>query len=443
MIKKNFGHYVRTAKKIYRGAKVVQNLANRYGSGHLRRIAKGFKVERYIPQPLKNAYKKYNARPKRHRTRGTYKGKFPRGKKGSNITNVSVYANKGILRNSEVRGLISDPDCVYISHTAGDNYKIIQVTVIALMRKLFQKKGIVIANIDTPIPNLGIGNAVDFKVELTKVDGYSGNETVLTTYNTIATDSLRVVSGNFEDAFMRYSSGYDSGSGAGNSNNDLNIIYNLNLYQFDYRPASITSVLQAQIHLADEIMHVYACSEMKIQNRTLAADSSTDETDVTNNPLIGRSYEFKKMPLTRDKVTFQLNKIPVNDGVQLVRASDVQQQYKEPPDPSIFVNCVRSAKLHLEPGHIKSSKIMYKKSHKLLEFLRQINLQYGGTGLAVYHTQLPCEIIALEDIINVQTTSRIQVAYETNQVVGVYLTTTNKAHGVMQYDAQRFDNNPA
>ena len=266
----------------------------------------------------------------------------------------------------------------------------------------------------------------------------------MTAYTTIAGSTIRSVANQFYADFLKYSAGYSYGAGSGDAGNDIRL-YNFNLYSQDYN-TTYSPVFECSIHLDDEILHLSGSSALKIQNRTLVADADagTDEDNVTNNPLIGRSYMFKGMPKTRSKSAWPLNAVPINSGVQLVRAATMSTNtaMKEPPNPSIFSNCVKSGTLRLEPGAIKMSYIRYKKSMHFLEFLQKMNVQYGVTVFHAYHSIFPSEVFALEDIINVNGSQNISCAYEANQVIGMFLRTRKKALAVLDYTTSTVSNNP-
>lgn len=402
----------------------------------------GGRVVKYAARRVFKRKAAAKAVTQRYHTSGGYHGRFRKGKRG--LTPVSIYANKGVLLTSEVNGTVSDPDCIYITHVACDTYKLIIESVNALFRKLFEKAGFNVTTLDMTVSHTALGNASDWTVQLTEQAGQTGIETVNTNYVTVAASTVRSVASQFYGTFLSYSAGQTfTGSGAAATDSRL---YRLILFSQDYN-TTLAPVFHTSINLYDEMMHLYACSELKIQNRTLAADSSADAEDVSNNPLVGRTYGFPGIPKVRSASGYPLNAIPINQGVQLVRAATISPNnpgWKEPPDPTVFTNCRKSIKVRLEPGAIKSSKIVYRKSMNFIEFLRKVNIQYGVTpGFHVYHSIFPSEVFALEDLINVNPTHNISCAYEANQMIGVWLQTKKKATGLTDYSTSTFSNNPA
>jgi len=395
----------------------------------------------YVPRIASAMFgkKKSATRNAKYSTQGAYKGSFRKGRR--NTTSMTLYANKGVLLTSEISGTVSDPDCVYISHTACDTEKVITQMCDALFRKLFEKGGFNVTNLDDVIGSTSISTGVDWTVQLTEVAGQTGVESVNTTYTTLAASTVRSVSLQFHGAFKAFSAGY-AYTGAGAAGTDTRL-YRLILYHQDYN-VTYGKVFKCAINLPDEVVRISAYSELKIQNRTLAADAGADEDNVSNNPLVGRSYQFATIPKTRDRSLFPLNAIRINSGVQLARSAQLGSTgYKEPPTPSVFTNCRSSTRIRLEPGDVKMSKIYTKKSINMLILLGKLNLQSGITpAFNAYHSIFPCEIFAFEDVINVNNSQNISCAYEANQVIGVYLKTKKKASAVVSYTEATQSNVP-
>jgi len=380
-----------------------------------------------------------------YHTTGSYQGKFKKG--GSLVKKETPYANKGVVRTSEVCGIVADINCIYITHTAVDPYKVIEVAVQALVRKLFERQGYRIANIDTVLGHIALGDGKDWQVELTRYNGKTGVESqAISPFVTVVGSTVRTVAAYFIPTFMLFSSGTTTVAGAGAAANDERL-FKFVLYGQDFN-VTRQPVFENEIRLEDEIMHVYGCSEIKIQNRTLAASGTTSTEDISNNPLVGRSYMFNTIPKMRDKTAYPLSSIPVANGVQLVRAAQMtgNTTFNEPPLPQLFTNVQKCSKIRLEPGAIKSSKCSFMKSMSLLTFLERIKLQYGGPpggsndAYLGYQSMFPCEMFALEDLINVNPTQQINCAYEANQVIGVYCTSRKPNFGVTTFDTVTYNN---
>nr|WAQ80620.1 MAG: putative capsid protein [Cressdnaviricota sp.] len=377
---------------------------------------------------------------------GSYRGSF---KKTSKKSKGLQYANKGVQETHEVHGTVEDPNCVYITHVGVDAFRLIQQVGQAILRKLFEKGGNTIVNIDDPLPTISINSSQNQLIEMTTINGKTGVETVLASHRCAVGDSLRIVAGIFNDEWLNYSSGFNN-IGNGAAGVDTTHPHRFILYHQDFN-TTIGDVMRCELFFADEIMCVQGTSEMKIQNRTNSASGTTSTDDVSANPVIGRRYTFSSIPKLRDKRGFKLASVPVANGVQLVRAAEILSSstnaavnlYSEPPVPNLFSNCTASSKLYIGPGAIKSGKVYYRKSMNFLKFLETIRLQYGtAPEFYCYTTIFPCEMYAVEDLINVNPTQNIRLAYECNKTLGVYFKTRKRTRPLTSFIQQTFNNIP-
>lgn len=370
---------------------------------------------------------------------GKYKGAFKKPKRKLNIP--AVLSQKGIMRTNEIHGTIADPDCVYISHTALDSFQAVTESVIALMRKLFEKGGFRISETDLPFDLSALGTSDGMVIRLYQMNVQTGSEGAAVVHSTVVGDTLRTVAQQFIPYFATYSSGFTT-TITGNLSNVFKP-HRLRLFVIDQTDTVNTPKQRCEINLEEEIVQVYGQSTLKVQNRTLAADGGDQSDDVANNPLEGRRYSFKTIPRTRSKSAHALNLMPVDNGVQLVRAAELGQALKEPPPHNYFSNCVGSVKIRLEPGNIKYSRLTYNKEMKYLKFLEKLKLQYGeGPGFFAIQGPFPTNIIALEDVINVNASQNITCAYEANNIIAVSFKTKKSALALVEFTQSSKDNVP-
>jgi len=388
-------------------------------------------------------YNRWRRRPERRRVKGRIysgynAGKFKKPKRVK--SKDSVYGNKGIYQTYEIHGRVNDPDCVYISHQSVDGYEVIDTAIQALMRKLFEKAGFRIASLTDLLTSTAITTSVSWRIQLTRLNAKTGAESVQVQYDTVAADTITSVALQFLPAFLEYAAGFTN-TGAGNAGIDTQNPHRIILFRQD---VNVTTgyVFETEIRLQEEILCVMGSSELKVQNRSLSSTGSADAEDVNNNPLVGRLYEFNSMPKIRNKGAFPLMSIPVDKGVQLVRgASFPDPAWKEPPVPSVFSNVKKHSKVSLPPGGIKTTKISYKKHMNFLTFLQKIRLQYGtGVEFLATYSIFPLQIIALEDMINVNAVEKINVAYEANKTLGVYFKTMSKRTAVTEFKTLEWNN---
>jgi len=380
---------------------------------------------------------KFNSAQAKYHTTGSIGGKFSKVQEKNKF---AKYANKGVYHVAECNGTVSDPDCVYLSHVAVDSYSMMIQLTNALMRKLFEKSGVNITNVDEPLPHLSFADASGYTIELTQIDENTGIESLTATYLTVAGSTIASISNLFFDRFIFFSSG--SGTTSGALGNRLRL-FRLILYTQDVN-TTYQRIFKCAINLEDEIICLKGVSKMKLQNRTLAADGSTSREDVSNNPLVGRRYEFKTYPKGRDKALYLMNTVLANEGVNLVRASQFSGgTYKEPPLPNHFSNCKGSSLIQLEPGEIKYATVKYEKNMGFLTFLTKVHILLDNVTPARLHdAPFPSQMFALEDMINVNPTSNISIAYEINKELGIYFKTNKKAKAVTTFQQATVSNNP-
>lgn len=365
----------------------------------------------------------------KYRTKGRYTGKVRNFKNARN--KIAPYDRYGFSNTSEINGTISDPDCVYLGHSTMSGPRMLTVLLQAMLRKLFATcANWHCTSADQPIRGYQ-GFSDGWRIILVMTNKALGTE-VEYIYDTLTVDSISLITGdiaggvasgwpNLYNFFVNYTA---NGS---NSAQAVDTPTRLCLYR---REANVTNFYQfcGDILLANEVVHFSFKSEMKFQNRTLAADASADAEDVTNNPLVGRTYHFNTgAPRARvDGVQF-LERIDDWTGTLLARGAEFTQvpAMKEPPAPAVFYNVEKSAKVRLEPGAIKKDVLTYTISKPLLQFLDHAGWRYSNATAGVtsqIKMRGKSSIVALEDMINVNALQLISVAYEVNRVERCYLT---------------------
>jgi len=369
---------------------------------------------------------------------GAYAGRFRKARKG--LTLEAKYSNLGVLATNETFGLVSDENCVYIMHTAVDQQNCMRNMLYALFRKLLKKGGVDVTSLDAILPAKSFDDGADRTFVFTQID--DGVETVNTTVVTVTGETLKTLADKFLQAFTYMAAGYNSSTSGGSASNDSRP-YKLYMYDQDYN-TTLGKHLNTVLNLQEEKMHVYGYSDLKIQNRSLAADSGTDKDNVSSNPLVGKTYKFNTIPMPRDKANYLLGAIKMYDSIKLARAAQLEYAFREPPPSTVFTNCKGSSTVRLEPGSIKSSKCSYSGSMMLVTFMQRLGGRYGATGNNyVYESMFPCELFALEDVINVNSSNLITCAYESNQVIGVYFTTHKTNKGITRFSSGAINNLPA
>lgn len=371
---------------------------------------------------------------------GTYHGKFKKPTAAGMKESKAKFSSNGFMQTTEVTGSVNDPDCVYLTHTALVPVETIKIIVQALVRKLLKKAiGYNCTNVNEPIQAFTLN--ADWMVVLAT----ESLDTGIDVNHQFATPSLCTIE-NIAVHYLPFFRAYAQGGAYDNVANVTELLY-LQLFSRDVNGAASEFRLEGQLDLKDEIVHVYSKSNMKIQNRSLAASGSESTESVSNNPLVGRSYDIKGgLPKIRDTaVNVVLNSV-TPEGVRLARAAEFSNAagnvYKEPPSPYLIVNCGGSSKIRLEPGAIKSDSITVTYTKPLLTFLKKMGDPFYAVlnGNKYAHLIGKCRMYALEDVINVNATARIEIAYEVNREVGAYLTSRAIKHAQGTFSAVTYSN---
>lgn len=450
---------VRHARSVSRGRSMVGRLAEhtlRWAPGVVGQVARAapyvrgaFNAARAVHRAGGGLFRRPpSAGPMRkklgkYHTRGTYHGKFKKRK--IRKMKIDPYLKKGFKNTCEITGLVADPDCVYVGHSTTSGHQILMVILQSLLRKLFTKVGLTITNVTDPL--LGYEGATDgWKLILTYQDSQNG-ATVSDTYVTIATtDTIYRIVGDksngvapawtaLYDRFVQYINATANPSGFEGSTMRL---VRLAIYRKDGNVGEFWQ-FAGDLYLANEIAHIYCKSDLKIQNRTLAATASTDAQDITNNPLQGKLYQFSSgAPQTRVEGLFKLDGLIDSTGALTIRAAEIAllapyntvNVMKEPPEPKIWNNIVKTGGIRLEPGAIKKDTLVFKRSMNLMKFLEKLSWKPNANAVGVAKQRKSigkCSLIALEDMINVNALQNISIAYEINRETACYFTTTGSS----------------
>lgn len=378
-----------------------------------------------------------------------FRGKFKKGSKKIANT-LKTYLTQGFVDTEEVNGQITDPNCVYLSHSACDADRHLTLVLKCIFRKLL-KLGInwsaPSADDEFPIEqSSGQANAIRIelvlqnmrtgsisKIENTSVAG--GN------FNTIA---KMAAASNWAVALRKWMGGHFLET---DDPNMLMPIY-FRLYELDFAPLGQNFRLCAEIDLRCATVHVKVKSDMKIQNRSVSATGSADAEDVNNNPLMGYKYDFKVgTPITRNDGAYLLSTVSGNSGVNLIRGAQLPQSYREPPLPKVFLKCNKAAKIKIQPGDIKYGSITFYKKMKVLDYLQKLGFYYSpyNADPAVWRNLRPvgpCQMFALEDVINVNANELIRVAYEVNRETSMFITMKNIVPSIGTFIQSTYNNNP-
>lgn len=162
------------------------------------------------------------------------------------------------------------------------------------------------------------------------------------------------------------------------------------------------------LKLSEVTFHYMAKSSMKMQNRTINAVGD-DEEDVDNVPLYGRSFEFKGDTLFSGAGSVQQTTITCNQQYGYIVDASPQRAF-EPVLASQYKNVKKYGKVHIDPGHIKTSVLTDQFSGNFVRLYSTYN-----TGNTTSHKKVGVtRVFQVEKMINSTPAVNIQMAWEIN-----------------------------
>jgi len=363
--------------------------------------------------------RRYRSTKKPYTTGASYRGRltrrrFPRKRAGVAAKGENYFARHGITDTVEVSGTVSDADCVYIGHSSFSPHRLLEAAVSSLLRKMYRQAiGYDVSSVDEYIPYKN-GNSDGHSIHVWW-RGSDGN--VAHEYHSIPVNqSLQTLS---------YSAIGNIFKRADESDYHL-----LRMSILDNE----TNLCRATLDLTKVTFDFMYKSELKIQNVSIANAASDEADDVNNVPLVGRNYEFKNWyPGTNGQGTGAvlasnlLDAVNQETGVVLSRASNLPGfGWREPPPSKVFDGVVKSEKIRIQPGTIKSDWLIGRGSMTLDKFLKGLRFDYiTGTPAqqgAVRSRRVNIgrhSLVALEKVISINGTLPIKVFYEVNHFMGI------------------------
>lgn len=355
---------------------------------------------------------------------GAYTGLFTRGTRRQAKV-WSKQLNLGFVHHQEVSGQVNDPSTVYINVSSCPADIAIYYACTALCKMILRKKGFQIDDVNSDVYYGSGANNMSWVIK-------DENNNTLGTNNLDTTATIAEFAGQIQAVFNTWAAG-DGGQP-----------YIFTLYDVTEDTDGAITVPQfsnfTEIRLTDVCVHVKTLTEIKVQNRTLAEDSSAQDTNVLRTPVDGYVYDFPYGPRARNQFIAKLMRVNVTNGVKLVRAAELGSTgpRQDPAIPKYFSNCMKARAVVLQPGNIKKSKLWYGKTANLLNWLKLVRDEFGGGGGGATETnfsRFPHKMIALSDMINiVANTNKVTIGYEVCRQFGIYMTVKHSNPSAGQYD---------
>jgi hypothetical protein len=303
----------------------------------------------------------------------------------------------------------------------------------AMMRKIMSKAGFKMSGLFNEVavsnPIIGTNPAENSSglrfIYSVKLQGFGTVTNVL--YDTVDNQNFGDILNSFGQ-FKNHIWDYLRGEQGGGTR-EATEPFKLAVYTKDVNAGTDQWRLGAEMYLEDLSIQLDVSSTLTIQNRTKAADATTDlSTDrVDSQPLKGYIYEFKHAdPRVRfsgpeiaagTNSNQMFNRMNTN-GLALIRGNQFNPA-TEPLDPKYFANLSKATKITIQPGEMKKTFFTYRFSGKITNLLKKMQVTRYLSGPNIFTGMIgKCQFIALEELMRTPSTNLIQVAYEREMTMG-------------------------
>lgn len=415
----------RVARAVELGGRIIRQAYKRYGELNDRKIQK---------KQRKTSSKKMKTKTMGSYGKGFYKGSF-NPLKSNNVTAEEKALTVGSASTLENYGKAQGTEIVWIGATTFNLEELATNVSKAVVRKLLSKAGITTTNAEVVLQthvDYVTGNPVDasgYQICLQVVNAGGTKSNVF--YNFALNETLNSLPINcgLKDQILNYA----LASFSALSPTPQLITHCIKLYQTDNTASNDVGRLVATLNLLNEVVHYHSSIKLVVQNRTKGASTVTDNLDVIDaQPLKGMMYFFKKgSPTVRElpgvttppNTTSLMSRWPAQT-VHLLSdtVAGYDQQLRNPPKPSFWQNCSKSANISLEPGDLKDVYLSNNIDMYYDKFIRSLAWITSGSGARVQKVG-DTVFIALEERLNSGSANPIIVNYECETNMSCYLTT--------------------
>lgn len=352
-------------------------------------------------------------------------GRFPKTKKVRQ-TETSKILSLGFEETNEYHGRVEDANAVYIHHTTFVLNATAGVIRNALIRKLFLIAGISIPDRLQVLPLQEPFSGSGFRITYQRIDPHNGGSSYHS-YDTVSTDSFQSMCDNFSH-FYNYLISVMSAD----DHTDLGHLF---LYQSDRYTAEGAGEfkLAAKMDMNNTSITLVQSSLIKVQNRTAGSgaaggenpDKSIDRVD--SQPLDGRIYDYTNLePRLKSQ---KIDPNPLEDalintasvlGLRLIKGAQLNIALNNEPVPQKWINCNKTTRLSLMPGHMKTSRITHRLSGKFNNIMKKLRL-IDTTALSCYGGSGKSQMLMFQEILRTDSANLITIQYECLKKTGCYV----------------------
>lgn len=388
------------------------------------KITKWMQSRKSLKKGGKNSYHK-NRRG--NPVRGRYVRHVRRMSKRSG-TSFDRFNKTGVCYYEENQGTVTDKRAVYVMSGVIGHKAFLTNVICALLKKLIEQAGIRVVGYNDPINFKGFGSSGsvnnEYLIQLIFYDSAAGSYTAFTTADTTSYGTLATLAARFYNNFENWSGGYTNAPPTGNNNNTLEL-FSFIMFQ---GMSTTNNLTVSELRFNECYVDVQAKLSMKIQNRSASDTGSTDAEDVSNQPIVGRLTELRGVPICKSQdilqsvsaqTKFQL--MPNDIGVRSFRAeANTMLDFYHVPSRGYFANSTMSEPIRLNPGVVKQFKKFFAKKMLLRDLIKKLRIQYNTQSPnGTTYTMFPVLLAGFEDVIGVDVTDSIQIAFSADRTVGI------------------------
>lgn len=341
-------------------------------------------------------------------------GFLKRGRKIKRNDRRTRIMRNGTFETLEAAGNVSATNCRYLGHSSMPRLRVIKVMCQAIIKKLAMMMDSTFNDFNQPCRGSAPGDTIVF--HYTQSD--EPTSPVLTeTYTFVAGTTWQIIS---DWLYGQLTDNLSGGPG-------------YSMIMLEYNPGGAGSYASYHsIYLKNARISFDSKSTLKIQNRSRNAsgtgEDGDDADDVDNTPVHGYSYEGKGAGV---QYTVPLAYYPIQpllaDPWGVISGADDGDLPKEPPLVGSLIGPNRSGKIHLDPGHIKTSVLTFKGSFSLNILWSKMAIQNDSPGTPNKYVNTRVgnfRLFAVEKMINTaEVADSIVLGFEHNLRLGATLKT--------------------
>lgn len=321
----------------------------------------------------------------------SYRMKRFRRKVPKNLTMKERYMVNGFVSTLENYKSVSDPNTVSIIHSTFSRVGYATNLSSLLARKILQKIGF---NPASSQETLNIPSGAFFR--LIYLDQFTNNsQTVTHTVGLVPT--LQSIAASFYTTCLAFFDGNSS-------------------YRFTELRYEAGGIVLHRLSLDDMVLKIWAQSVLKVQNRTLADDGTSPNTDrVDTNPIHGYLITLKggvpQVRLGNTNTQGSFDEISLNGSGSAIGGSFAGLD-AQPYRRVNFINAYYEKPCMLKPGEIKHSVISHYFAGDINNVGKLFKVETNQAETKVRACPGKCQIYGFEELIRTADTININVGYE-------------------------------